>query len=71
MIEGAGEKKYTSGRDVRRGPTRGSERDLLRVLSARELLDWTGRQVRADKRGAIQSCLAPILECLQINADAH
>ena len=35
-----------------------------------ELLDWTGRQVRSDKRGAIPAELRPILERLQINADA-
>lgn len=34
------------------------------------LLDWTGRQVRADKRGAIPAELRPILERLSINADA-
>ena len=33
------------------------------------LLDWTGRQVRQDKRGAIPSELAPILERLQVNGD--
>ena len=35
-----------------------------------ELLDWTGRQVRADKRGAIPDNLLPILRQLQVNADA-
>ena len=30
------------------------------------LLDWTGRQIRGDKRGAIPEDLAPILERLQI-----
>ena len=30
------------------------------------LLDWTGRQVRQDKRGSIPADLAPILERLQI-----
>jgi len=35
-----------------------------------ELLDWTGRQIRADKRGAIRADLRPILERLRINADA-
>ncbi len=33
-----------------------------------QLLDWTGRQVRADKRGAIPDQLAPILERLQVSA---
>ena len=31
------------------------------------LLDWTGRQLRADERGAIPEELAPILERLQIS----
>jgi hypothetical protein len=35
-----------------------------------ELLDWTGRQIRADKRGAIPTHLQPILERLQVNAEA-
>jgi hypothetical protein len=34
------------------------------------LLDWTGRQLRADKRGAIPPDLAPILERLQIGGEA-
>ena len=32
-----------------------------------KLVDWTGRQVRGDKSGAIPSHLAPILDRLQIN----
>lgn len=34
-----------------------------------ELLDWTGRQLRSGKRGAIPSELAPILERLGLDAD--
>jgi hypothetical protein len=34
-----------------------------------DLLDWTGRQLRADKRGAIPQDLAPILERLQIGGE--
>ncbi|MGH9622202.1 MAG: alpha-amylase family glycosyl hydrolase, partial [Bryobacteraceae bacterium] len=33
------------------------------------LLDWTGRQIRSDKRGAIPNNLRPILERLAINAE--
>jgi hypothetical protein len=33
------------------------------------LLDWTGRQLRADKRGAIPPDLAPILERLHIGGE--
>ena len=32
-----------------------------------KLMDWTGRQLRSDKRGAIPSDLAPILERLCIS----
>ncbi len=35
-----------------------------------ELLDWTGRQIRSDKRGAVPAGLQPILDRLRINADA-
>ena len=31
------------------------------------LLDWTGRELRADKRGAIPDHLAPIMERLGLN----
>ena len=34
-----------------------------------ELLDWTGRIIREDKRGAISKTLSPILQRLNINAD--
>src|SRR5487761_1684717 len=33
------------------------------------LLDWTGRQLRRDKRGSIPADLRPILERLSINAE--
>lgn len=34
------------------------------------LVDWTGRSVRSDKKGAIQSALPPILSRLNIDSDA-
>ena len=34
-----------------------------------KLLDWTGRQIRADKVGAIPKACAPILERLELNAE--
>jgi hypothetical protein len=34
-----------------------------------KILDWTGRQVRLDKRGAIPQDLAPILERMAIETD--
>lgn len=33
------------------------------------LLDWTGRQIRSDKRGSIPSDLAPIMERLRVNPE--
>jgi hypothetical protein len=33
------------------------------------LLDWTGREMRSDKRGSIPGDLAPILERLRINGE--
>jgi hypothetical protein len=54
------------------GSRRASDRGFLSMTLDEylELLDWTGRQVRADKRGAIPLHLAPILERLHINGDA-
>lgn len=34
-----------------------------------QLLDWSGRQIRQDKKGAIPAELAPILERLEMDAD--
>ena len=34
-----------------------------------QLLDWTGRQIRAGKAGAIPAHLAPILERLTLNSE--
>ena len=34
-----------------------------------ELVDWTGRVMRSDKRGFIQQSLPPILQRLAINSD--
>ena len=47
------------------------ERGLLSVTQDQylELLDWTGRQIRAGKRGAIPPHLAPILARLSVDAD--
>ena len=52
-------------------PWRASDKGLLPISldDYLMLLDWTGRQIRQDKKRAIPSELAPILQRLQINAD--
>ena len=35
-----------------------------------QLLDWTGRQMRADKRGTIPAELTPILERLHLSSES-
>jgi len=52
-------------------PWRATDKGLLPISldDYLELLDWTGRQVRADKRGAIPAHLAPILDRLHIRPD--
>ena len=40
----------------------------LRLTDYLELVDWTGRILREDKRGAIDENLPPILERLNIEA---
>ena len=49
-------------------PWRASDKGILPLSLEKylELLDWTGRQIRSDKRGAIPDSLAPILDRLQI-----
>ena len=51
-----------------KSPWRASDKGILPLCLEKylELLDWTGRQVRSDKRGAIPDSLAPILDRLQI-----
>ena len=41
----------------------------VRLKAYLKLLDWTGRQIRDDKRGSIPSHLQPIIDRLQINGD--
>ena len=61
---------YT-GRSQSKSPWRASDKGLLPISldDYLELLDWSGRQVRSDKRGAIPGHLAPILERLEINSN--
>jgi hypothetical protein len=41
----------------------------FRLQDYLELVDWTGRQIRTDKRGSIDQKVPPILERLNINTD--
>ena len=56
-------KPVPTGRASNRGCLAMSLHDSLR------LLDWTGRQLRRDKRGAIPTDAAPILERLKISGE--
>jgi hypothetical protein len=54
-------------------PSTSSSPQLLPHLSEErylELLDWTGRQIRADKRGHLSPELRPILERLALDVEA-
>jgi hypothetical protein len=59
-----GDVPCTSGR-------RASDKGLLSMTldDYLKLLDWAGRELRADKRGAIPANLAPILERLGIEGE--
>lgn len=61
---GAGLRSQTPGRASDKGLLPISLDDYL------QLLDWTGRQLRGDRRGSIPHHLAPILERLHVRADA-
>jgi hypothetical protein len=54
-----------------RSSRRASEKGLLPVSldDYLAMLDWTGRQVRGDKRGSIPRNLAPILDRLAVNVE--
>ena len=41
----------------------------LRLTEYLELVDWTGRQIREDKRGVMDSDLPAIVERLEIDED--
>jgi hypothetical protein len=63
------ERKDDTGVDLEPTNRRASRKGFLSISLTKylELLDWTGRQVRADKRGSIPAHLAPILERLGID----
>ncbi|MBS0262828.1 MAG: hypothetical protein JSS02_12820 [Planctomycetes bacterium] len=52
---------------------RASDRGCLPKSFAKhwQLLDWTGRQYRNDRRGVIPSALAPILERLSLGGEGR
>ncbi len=54
---------------MRHLPARGSDQGFLPIEAEHYImvLDWTGRELRADKRGAIPDHLAPILDRLGLN----
>ena len=58
-----------TGESPRRLPARASNQGFLPISTEHYvmLLDWTGRELRADKRGAIPDHLAPIMERLALN----
>lgn len=42
----------------------------FKLIDYLELVDWTGRVIRDDKRGAIATDLPPILKRLEIDSEA-
>jgi REP element-mobilizing transposase RayT len=66
-----GPREDIKGRYESRSGRRASDQGLIPVTLDKylELLDWTGRQFREGKRGAIPAHLAPILERLKINEE--
>jgi hypothetical protein len=66
-----GPREDLEGRYPSRSGRRASDQGLIPVSLDKylELLDWTGRQFREGKRGAIPAHLAPILQRLKINEE--
>ena len=58
------------GSDSSASARRASDKGFLSISLCAyiELLDWTGREIRSDKRGAIPSHLAPILTRLGLDS---
>jgi hypothetical protein len=58
-------------KEVKRPRRRASHKGFLPMSEEQylQLIDWTGRQVRRDKRGAIPAELAPILDRLQLSSE--
>ena len=47
-----------------------STKDYLELVDL-ELVDWAGRAMRDDKRGAIENSIPPILERLKLNPETY
>jgi hypothetical protein len=58
-----------AGKARRNRQRRASDKGFLsmRLEDYLEILDWTGRQVRGDKRGAIPADISPILQRLGLS----
>jgi REP element-mobilizing transposase RayT len=64
------EKNDPVGADVNPTPRRASQKGFLPISLTQylELLDWTGRVIRSDKRGSIPAHLGPILSRIGMEA---
>ena len=60
-----------TGSCVHTGGLRASDKGFLPMTTAQylDLLDWTARQLRSDKRGATPATAAPLFERLEIDAE--
>ncbi|QDS93090.1 hypothetical protein FF011L_18450 [Roseimaritima multifibrata] len=65
------EAKDPIGADLCRDGRRASNKGFLRISLPQylELLEWTGRQLRVDKRGKIPESLAPLVERLGVDVE--
>lgn len=70
-MEGADSDKSSATLKPLSARRRASDRGFLPLLLDEylQLLDWTGRQLRSDKRGSIPQDLLPILTRLQVNEE--
>jgi hypothetical protein len=64
------EKADPPGPDLSPTDRRASQKGFLPISLTKyiELLDWTGRQIRLKKRGAIPNHLAPVLDRLGLDS---